>query len=168
MLALTFTRVRDFAVSPTESLQTLKRTVRAPTITPGNAISKVATRATSLVTMGIRWSWECRLSFCRQTGVGAHCCQFLRVSDTNAAVSWVSFVLSRRYLALSPRGQFAALVISILLALETILVAWLAGVTFFDLTQVVYVYWVIAGVCSLCSFLLWRHRRASNNRWRGP
>jgi hypothetical protein len=92
----------------------------------------------------------------------------LVIFTSAAAVSWVSFVLSLRYLALSPRGQFAALVISILLALETILVAWLAAVTFFDLSPVVCVYWVIAGVCSLCSFLLWRHRRASNSRWRGP
>jgi hypothetical protein len=92
-----------------------------------------------------------------------------------AVVSWAMFVLSLRYLALSQRGQLAALVLSLLLALGSTLVA---GVVTFRLSQaavVWVVYWGIvgvvgiAGVCSLWSFFsLWRHRRASNNRWRGP
>ena len=92
----------------------------------------------------------------------------LLIWGSTAVLSWVSFVLSLRYLPLSPRGQLAALVVSLLLALGCILEA--ANATFSDVSQVVWgVWWGIAGACSLCSLLLWRHRRASNNRvWTPP
>jgi hypothetical protein len=91
----------------------------------------------------------------------------LVIFTSAAAVSWVSFVLSLRYLALSPRGQLPALVVAIGLALASILEAGMA--TYFHEPRVMLVvWWGIAGACSLSYFLLWRHRRASNNRWRGP
>jgi hypothetical protein len=83
-----------------------------------------------------------------------------------AVAAWVSFVFSPRYLALSPTGQLAVLVVSILLAVWSILEAGRATFLYtIELSQVGW--WGIAGACSLGSFLLWRHRRASNNRWRG-
>ena len=91
----------------------------------------------------------------------------LVIFTSAAAASWVSFVLSLRYLALSPRGQLAALVVSIVLALASILHAGLATY-FHELWVMLPVWWAIAGACSLSYFLLWRHRRTSNNRWRGP
>ena len=91
----------------------------------------------------------------------------LVIFTSAAALSWVSFVLSLRYLALGPKGQLAALVVSIVLALASLLEA--ARVTYFHLPSVaLVVWWGIAGACSLSYFLLWRHRRASNNRGRGP
>jgi hypothetical protein len=88
---------------------------------------------------------------------------------TSAAVAFlVSAVLSLRFLVLSPAGRIAALVLSILLALSLILAA--AGVTLagWNGLGLIITWWIVAGLCSLCSLLLWRHRRASNNRWRGP
>ena len=89
------------------------------------------------------------------------------IYTSTAAVSWVLFVLSLRYLALSPKGQLAALVVSIVLALASLLQAGLATY-FHEYWVTLPVWWGIAGACSLSYFLLWRHRRASNNRWRGP
>jgi hypothetical protein len=81
---------------------------------------------------------------------------------------WAAAVLSLRYLTLSAAIRNVALALSILLAFSLIFAA--VGVTLsgWNGRRVISMWWGVAAVCALCSFLLWKKRRASNNRWRGP
>ena len=85
-----------------------------------------------------------------------------------AAAFWAAAILSLRYLALSPAIRNAAFLLSMLLALCIIFGA--IGVTLagWNGPRLITMWWGVAALCSLSSRSLWQHRRASNNRWRGP
>jgi hypothetical protein len=80
---------------------------------------------------------------------------------------WAAAVLSLQYLTLGTTIQNAALALSILLAIAVIVAA--VGVTLsgWNGRTVISMWWGVAAVCTLCSFLLWRKRRASDNCRRG-
>ena len=84
------------------------------------------------------------------------------------AAFWAAAVLSFRYLVLSQASRSAALVLSMLLALCVMFGA--IGVTLagWNGPRLIMMWWGATALCSFCSFSLWQHRRASNNRWRGP
>jgi len=91
----------------------------------------------------------------------------LSIYISTAVAFWVSTALSLRYFVLSHAGQIVTLVVSILLALCSILAAGRVTVTS-PMGLGLMAWWGLALACSLCSLLLWRNGRASNNRWRGP
>jgi hypothetical protein len=94
--------------------------------------------------------------------------------------SFVLSVLSLRLLMLTRSWRMATAVGSVLFSLLIVLSA--ARVSAVDipvylameredysvLAIVLGLWWGLALVYSVCSYLLWRQLRASNNRWRGP
>jgi hypothetical protein len=85
-----------------------------------------------------------------------------------AMAFWLSAGLSFRYLILNSASQIAALAISVFLALCGIFGALKVTLTGWGALMGDVVWWALALTCSLCSLVLWRQRRASNNRWREP
>jgi hypothetical protein len=88
-----------------------------------------------------------------------------------AVTFWVLAWLSLRYLVLSSGWQAFAIAASILLALLGLSGAvqvTLTGRANLGWMALIPIWWGLAFAFSLCSSVLWRQRRASNNRWRGP
>ena len=90
------------------------------------------------------------------------------LGTAGSSVLLIVFGRRGRNSALTAAGRSAALVVAIPLALSAVFAA--GRVTLLNtIGPGIVAWWGVAGVCSLFSLLLWRHReRASNNRWRGP
>jgi hypothetical protein len=96
----------------------------------------------------------------------------LRIYVSFGAVCAALATLSLRYLALKPKWRALTLVGSGLFALAAFYV--IGRMTLNDPVRLAsdlpgaLALWGAALACALCFFILWQHRRASNNRWRGP
>jgi hypothetical protein len=76
--------------------------------------------------------------------------------------------LSRRYLVLGLRWRTWTIAASALLAACGIFFALTVTLTGRGGLVGGVVFWAVAFTCVVCASVLWRQRRASNNRWRGP
>jgi hypothetical protein len=83
---------------------------------------------------------------------------------TFCALTW----LSLRYFVLSPAWATFTLAASILLMLCGFICAVKVTLTGWGGLIGSFVWWGLALVCLLGSYLLWRQWRASNHRWSGP
>jgi hypothetical protein len=81
---------------------------------------------------------------------------------------WVLAWMSLSYLSLSPALRAVTLGASALVALWCIVDAVETILTRSETLGWIVPAWGLALVYSLCWYSLWYHRRASNNRWRGP
>ena len=81
---------------------------------------------------------------------------------------WVLAWMTLLYLALSAAWRGVTLGASALVALWCIVSAVEATLAGNDALGWIATAWGLALAYSLCSYSLWKHRRASNNRWRGP
>jgi hypothetical protein len=112
--------------------------------------------------------------------VADRCASAIPSVAARAIGSFVLSALSLRLLMLSRSWRMATTVGSVLFSLLIVLAA--ARVSAVDipvylameredypvLAIVLGLWWGLALVYSVCSYLLWRQLRASNNRWRGP
>jgi hypothetical protein len=97
------------------------------------------------------------------------------VSIGVAIAFWVMAALSLRYLALTQLSRsltfWASFLITLYGTLEGIQVTFGPGSDAPGWTRQssqIVLAWVVALSFGVCSCLLWKQRRASNNRWRGP
>jgi small-conductance mechanosensitive channel len=78
------------------------------------------------------------------------------------ALAW----LSLRYLVYSRGWRASTLAACMLIVLLGVMVA--GAVSLSGGGRGVSGLWCFVLLCAICSYLLWRQQRASNNRWRGP
>jgi hypothetical protein len=84
-----------------------------------------------------------------------------------AIAFWALGVLSLRYLTLGTATRSAALALSIIMAICTIVAAIGVTLSSWNGRGARMMWWTVAAICTLCAYLLWRRRRASNNRSSG-
>jgi hypothetical protein len=82
---------------------------------------------------------------------------------TFCALAW----LSLRYPVLTPGWAILTLALSVLLSLCGLGCALKVSLTGWGTLLGTVVWWALALTCSVCSYLLWGQRRASNNRSKG-
>jgi hypothetical protein len=107
--------------------------------------------------------------------LGAYSANSVALFGGIALGHWILAGLSLRYLALDRTWRGLTLIASLLLALWNIgaavrltILGAAEALEFMPTPTVFAGKWLFALAYAICSYLLWEHRGASNNRWSGP